>query len=395
MHAIRVLEKWVERNLGFMHRVRARSVVAGVEGLLRGGRLTLSQVGRALGGRSRTKHKIKRVDRLLGNEHLHRERRRVYGALAEWVLGGVQRPVVVVDWSDCEAGREWVMLRAGLSVRGRAVTVYEEVHPLKRYNNPGVHREFLEALREVLPRGCCPMVVSDAGFRGPWFRAVEAMGWDWVGRVRNRVQVRRAGSEGWEYVKTLYGQASGRVRGLGWCELSKDNPYGAQLYLVKRVRGGVARVGKGRGSVAQRCRRGNREPWLLATSLPDEPGMGRRVVGLYAKRMQIEEAFRDLKDERWGMGLALARSHSAERREVLLLLATLATWLLWLVGQAAKARGWMRHYQANTERRRDVLSVVFLGREVLRQTHTVLPISALTQSLHWIHNELARQGQPA
>ena len=29
-------------------------------------------------------------------------------------------------------------------------------------------------------------MVTDAGFRGPWFRDVEARGWDWVGRIRNR-----------------------------------------------------------------------------------------------------------------------------------------------------------------------------------------------------------------
>jgi hypothetical protein len=32
-------------------------------------------------------------------------------------------------------------------------------------------------------------VITDAGFRAPWFRAVEAMGWHWIGRVRHRTVV--------------------------------------------------------------------------------------------------------------------------------------------------------------------------------------------------------------
>lgn len=29
--------------------------------------------------------------------------------------------------------------------------------------------------------------MTDAAFRGPWLKAVEAQGWDWVGRIRNKI----------------------------------------------------------------------------------------------------------------------------------------------------------------------------------------------------------------
>ena len=48
--------------------------------------------------------------------------------------------------------------------------------------------------------------------------------------------------------------------------------------------------------------------------------------------------------------------HRAERLEALLLVGALATLVLWLMGLAAKARRWGRHFQANTERRRNVLA---------------------------------------
>ena len=46
------------------------------------------------------------------------------------------------------------------------------------------HQAFLRQLQAVLPVGCRPIIVTDAGFRTPWFQQVEALGWDWVGRIR-------------------------------------------------------------------------------------------------------------------------------------------------------------------------------------------------------------------
>jgi hypothetical protein len=111
--------------------------------------------------------------------------------------------VVVVDWSDFQSGRQWAMLKAAVPVGGRAITLYERVFPFKRYNSPGAHREFLRALRSVLPEDCRPIIVTDAGFRGPWFREVESYGWDWVGRVRNQVKYYREETDRWCLVKSV------------------------------------------------------------------------------------------------------------------------------------------------------------------------------------------------
>ena len=86
---------------------------------------------------------------------------------------------------------------------------------------------------------------------------------------------------------------------------------------------------------------------------------------LYALRMQIEETFRDCKGRRWGFGLQYARSRDPQRWEILLLIGTLATVIHWLVGLAAKARHCTRHFQANTLKKRAVLSVYFLGQQLL------------------------------
>lgn len=59
--------------------------------------------------------------------------------------------------------------------------------------------------------------------------------------------------------------------------------------------------------------RAQREPWLLAVC----PGLAhlsaQAVVAVYAQRMQIEEVFRDLKNERLGLGLSANRCKSKAR----------------------------------------------------------------------------------
>jgi hypothetical protein len=86
---------------------------------------------------------------------------------------------------------------------------------------------------------------------------------------------------------------------------------------------------------------------------------------LYKKRMQIEEAFRDLKNTRNGFSLRQCRSFQPERLNVALLIAALAMLILWIFGVATKKRNLHYAFQTNTEKHSDVLSVIFIGWQVL------------------------------
>jgi hypothetical protein len=44
----------------------------------------------------------------------------------------VARPLIIVDWSDLHADGSRQLLRAAPIVQGRALTLFEEVHPLSR-----------------------------------------------------------------------------------------------------------------------------------------------------------------------------------------------------------------------------------------------------------------------
>ena len=84
--------------------------------------------------------------------------------------------------------------------------------------------------------------------------------------------------------------------------------------------------------------------------------------------MQIEEAFRDIKNTRNGFSLRHCRSMETQRLNVALLIAAIAMLLLWIVGTIARQQGQHYQYQANTVRHRSVLSTFTIGWQSLIRT---------------------------
>lgn len=383
MHALRLLHDALEKALPSMHQRRLRALMAGVEGLLRGHQLWLSGLGRHLPGTVKEKHKIKRVDRLLGNPHLHQERRKVYRWLAQRLVGWCAHPCIIVDWSDVDSAKKLFILRAAVSLGGRALPVYEEVH--ERYHHPSDVRAFLSHLAQVLPEGCTPILVTDAGFRGPWFKAVQARGWYYVGRVRNRDYACFPADSAWFPAKQLYQHASSTPRALGELCLTRSAPWATRAYLYRKRRAGRHRltargVRKHDGPSEKHARR-EREPWLLVSNLRPRPHLARRVVAIYRDRMSIEEAFRDLKAPRHGFAFRHNLGRNANRVANLLLIAALASLALWLTGVVGIERRLDRGLQANTERRRRVLSIPFIGKRLIAQRLPIDP-HEIQQALH-------------
>ncbi|MCC4863609.1 hypothetical protein LMH74_23870 [Vibrio splendidus] len=77
---------------------------------------------------------------------------------------------------------------------------------------------------------------------------------------------------------------------------------------------------------------------------------------MYAKRVQIEEAFRDLKNTAYGIALRHNRTRCTKRLDILLLIALLAEILMWSNGLIV--------VQANSIKHRRVLSIPRRGRGV-------------------------------
>ncbi len=148
----------------------------------------ITELGRNLPTKARTKHNIKRIDRLLGNRHLHKERLAVYRWHASFICSGNTMPIVLVDWSDIREQKRLMVLRASVALHGRSVTLYEKAFPLSEQCSKKAHDQFLADLASILPSNTTPLIVSDAGFKVPWYKSVEKLGWYWLSRVRGKVQ---------------------------------------------------------------------------------------------------------------------------------------------------------------------------------------------------------------
>lgn len=344
-----------------VHAVRVTAVRALVEGIIRGGRLSPATIGRVLRGPALPKHGIKRVDRLLGNPKMEVDRPHFFRAIAHRLLGGCTRPVILVDWT--QAAGQHVALVAAVPIGGRALPICIEVHALKRLGNAAVERRFLRTLKTIVPTECRSVIVSDAGFKGPFFQAVLDHGWDFLGRIRGTTKA--VSSVGETISKEqFYARASTTPVALGSFGLFVKHRIPCRLVLVRKRRRPGRKLPPPACKEEREMRKAALDPWLLATSMSE--GDAAAVVGIYARRMQIEETFRDAKNHRFGWSLGTVRLSTPERAAVLMALAALAFLVVTLIGMAAERRGAHRAYQANTEKRR-VLSFVVLAAAILRR----------------------------
>ena len=227
-------------------------------------------------------------------------------------------------------------------MKGRALTLYEQAFHVSEYASYKAHRQFLFTLKELLPPRCYPIIVTDAGFRNNWFRLTQLCQWDFVGRVRHNTQYKTLRSKKWNFIKDWYDQASYKAVFLGRFMLAKTTPLTCYFHLMKqrkKYRKRLNLVGKKiQCSVSLKHAKRENEPWLIVTSLNPHFFPARTIMTIYKKRMQIEEAFRDLKNSRNGFGLRHCRSSSQERLNVALLIAALGMFILWLLGVAARQK---------------------------------------------------------
>lgn len=386
MRAVDILRQKLCSTLSFIHIKRLNALYWAVGVLTFGKKLTLTGLGRAARGPVFTKHNIKRVDRLLGNPHLYKQQQQIYRSLAHFLLRKMARPVLLVDWT--KIGADHAAIVASLPTDGRAVTLYQEVHPLRKNNSQQAHEAFLQNLSEVLPANCRPILVTDAGFKNPWFKEVRKHGWDHIGRILNTVKARQLDSNKWQFAAHFSRHARRKPSDLGQWVLAQKNPLvvrfvvGAALSARKKLPKRKHRY----SSTQDKARRRARDPWVLATSLQKAPA--KQIVRAYSRRMQIEETFRDAKNHRFGWSFEDARSKSKKRLGILLLIAALAMLALTLLGQATEDQGLHKRYQANTITNRRVLSLFVLGMQIVQLAHHLdLKQADLTRSIERIRGK--------
>ena len=134
--------------------------------------------------------------------------------------------------------------------------------------------------------------------------------------------------------------ASNRAYELPPMQANRSGPLDCRLVLYAKTLQGRQQRNRpakvSRASSSLKAAALEHEPWLIVASPQLQAPSAKQLVNLYARRMQIELAFRDLKSHRYDQATEDSLTHRGERLQVLLLLNTLATFASWLAGLDAK-----------------------------------------------------------
>jgi hypothetical protein len=383
---------YLTKTLFWMHKKTRLSFICQVQTLLSGrASLSLTSLGQHRLGKAKVRHKIKMVWRFLKNPRITESMTEIYKSLAHEILSSLDELIIAVDWSGC-CGKENQLLRASLLFEGRSIVIYNEIHPEKNSTNFKVHAQFLKRLKDIIPINKKVTLVTDAGFKTPWFHSVSQQGWFYVGRVRGLIHCALDGQP-WANVSSLFSQVKrGDTLNLGWGmlgEKSKTPTRGcfiAHFSEKKRRKIMKIRYPDANKKLAQM----NSEPWILITNLHQHPRwktyskahFARFCTNVYSKRMQIEQNFRDDKSTVSGLRWRFSRTRCPKKISVLILIASVTTLILWMIGFAAEKKNIHHDFQANTVKTHRVISWVYLAKQIIIHGFKKLRIRKFQTILH-------------
>jgi hypothetical protein len=337
-------------------------------------------MARSWPGAQRVRAPLKRLDRLLSNQHLGAEREAFYAAMMRWLIRQAN-PLILIDWSDLHEDCRWQLLRASIPLSGRAFTVLEMVFPESMKGSPRAEKKFLRRLSALLPDGVRPILVTDAGFRTPWLRLVSKFGWYYVGRLRGRTRL-QIEDGAWFDNRELHRQIRSQARRIEDVNLVQSEPWSVDLVLYRKPRHGRVRLSirkgtRSRSHTSLKAQRRESEPWLLVVSPELRHLCARQLVSIYSKRMQIEQSFRDLKCERFGCAFNYSLTRDPRRIAILLLIHALATFVAWLAALSIALIMQVRYGGVKSSRVRLHYSQLRIGWEALRRNDTDCDCSSL------------------
>ncbi len=400
MHATEMLPDFLKTHNPQFHKGRLKTLALFVDAICHGAVMTMAGLGRAINAPSE-KIGIKRSYEFLTNSLLYGETGCYGSILAKCVITNILHPIILIDWTEMPSMNKRIYaLTAAIPRRGRTQPIYSKTYSEKQYNTNLVHDDFLEKLATILPPFCKPIIVTDAGFKGPWCKTVASMGWYYITRVRSNSNIKLKGHPTWFKLAKQYKLDKNRwmkpaelhvinssgYQFLGDALLNKSDlsPLDTKIFYYKKKYKGrkdKGRFGQVRGTKESRIHaKSSREPWVLSTNIPDDglPDTPHPIV-IYKKRMKIEETFRDMKSARFGSSLSFARSNCLVTWNNLLLLASIALLLLYVIGMHAEQKQLHYRFQANTIRFRRVLSFTYLGKQILKSIQKNIENSLFTR----------------
>jgi hypothetical protein len=306
---------WVLTIAASLRLSQAKTLAELVEATVHVGRVTLCAIGRCLPGPTAAKHRIKRVWRFCDNDRVHTSD--VMTRVVRRLTRKRKKPLLVaLDWTDLGG---FHTLMAAAVMKGRAVPLlwasYTDGQLHKSQNS--FEEGLLRLLVSVLPAGVRVILLADRGFgRTELAKTCEELKLSYLIRIKPDVRVSHP-----SYTGRLddYPVKKGMRRVLAGAEYRSDKA--VCLSVVIRWKKGLPQK--------------RDEPWFLMTNLEANAVA---LTNLYARRMAVEELFRDKKDGRYGLGLGQTQVETTGRLDRLILILALTLILLIGLGLVARDR---------------------------------------------------------
>jgi len=307
------------------HKKRQQTLAVLVTALVTGGKGGVASRGRAIHSRVAFKHKIKQVDRFLGNGKIQ---------VSEWcqalvatVIGERRSIRIAIDWPKVGP---WPVVGGSVVMLRRGIPVYWATCDYRRMTRSqnAFEESFLTVLRTMIPKEVEVTLLFDRGFRRVSLaRHLKRLGFHFVVRCCGDTHIE---AEGFRGALSDLPLPRGRLRDMGRVLATVEHPEDVRLVAL--------------------FDRGQKDAWYLFTDL-DLPA--RKVVHLYGRRFTIEEVFRDKKSTRYGWSLGEYRlKDRPDRLDRLILVVACAYFLVCLIGHHIERKGLDRLYKANTVRTR-------------------------------------------
>ena len=315
-----------------MHQKRLESLANAAIGLLYAEELILHKIGEGLAQAKGLdkKHATKQVDRLLSNPKFN-----IWDESGIWaphIIGERKEIMVSMDWTDFDADNQSTIAINLLTNHGRATPIlWKTVNKSSLKNNRARYEDqILSRLKEIVQSDVKVTVLADRGFADQkFFKFIgEELGFFYIIRTKSNTYVTDKNDVTKPAKDWL--RPDGVTKTLDKVEITEDK-YPIEKFVSTK-------------------QKGMKDAWYLVSNRTDLKGL--QIVKYYGKRWAIEPYFRDIKDQRFGMGLSSTHISTPERRDRLFFISAIAIALLTILGAAGESIGFDRKLKVNTVKTR-------------------------------------------
>lgn len=319
-----------------------RNFVWLVLGIYQSRSVHLSKIAGKIPGQAKLLSITRRLSRFLDNPSL-RVRQWYQPVALEWLnaqLANVGEIRLIVDGT--KVGFAHQLLMVSLAYRRRSIPIaWTWVKHVRGHSTGAKQLALLSYIRQLIPQNARVILVGDTEFGSvKVLRGLDAWGWFYVLRQKTDTLVLPKGESEWKAFGEFVKKPGQKV----WLEnasFTQSKKYTVNLLAYWKI--------------------GEKEPWCLATNLPDS----KSALAYYKRRVWIEEMFGDMKKHGFDLESSMLRSFLRLSRLTL----AVAFLYLWMIATGTHAIHTGKRHLVDVKSRRD-LSLFQIGLRLIERAIT-------------------------